>query len=41
MNLKNDVRELADMIYIHPALNEAILAAAVAVVKQVREARGE
>lgn len=25
MRLKNDVRELTDMVYIHPALNECIL----------------
>lgn len=36
MRLKNDVRELANMIYIHPALNECLLAAAVAAVKAVR-----
>jgi mycothione reductase len=29
MRLKNDVRELANMIFIHPALNECLLAAAV------------
>ncbi len=37
MNLKNDVRELADMIYIHPGLNECILAAAVKATRKVRE----
>ena len=36
MRLKNDVRELADMIYIHPALNECILAAAVKAVGEVK-----
>lgn len=36
MNLKNDVRALAEMIYIHPALNEALLAAAVQAVKNIR-----
>lgn len=36
MRLKNDVRELANMIYIHPALNECLLAAAVAAVAAVR-----
>lgn len=36
MRLKNDVRELANMIYIHPALNECLLAAAVAAVRAVR-----
>jgi len=36
MRLKNDVRELANMIYIHPALNECLLAAGVAAVKAVR-----
>lgn len=37
MNLKNDVRALAEMIYIHPALNEALLAAAVQAVKKIRQ----
>ncbi len=36
MRLDNDVRHLKDMIHIHPALPEALLAAAVAAVKQVR-----
>ncbi|MEO8613752.1 MAG: dihydrolipoyl dehydrogenase [Luteolibacter sp.] len=39
MRLKNDVRELAEMIYIHPALNECLLAAAVKAVSKAREAR--
>ncbi len=39
MRLKNDVRELTDMIYIHPALNECLLAAAVKAVGEVRKAR--
>ncbi len=38
MHLKNDVRELADMIYIHPGLNECILAAAVKAVAEVKKA---
>jgi len=37
MHLKNDVRELADMIYIHPGLNECILAAAVKAIGKVSE----
>jgi mycothione reductase len=37
MRLKNDVRELANMIYIHPALNECLLAAGVAAVQAVRD----
>ena len=37
MRLKNDVRELANMIYIHPALNEALLAAAVKAVSAVKK----
>jgi mycothione reductase len=36
IHLKNDVRELADMIYIHPGLNECILAASVAAVSKVK-----
>jgi len=39
MRLKNDVRELSNMIYIHPALNECLLAAAVAAVQAVRKHR--
>lgn len=36
MRLKNDVRELADLVYIHPALNELFLAAAVKAIGEVR-----
>ena len=36
MKLRNDVRELADTIYIHPALNECLLAAAVKAVSEVK-----
>lgn len=39
MRLKNDVRELAEMIYIHPALNECLLAAAVKAVSEVKRYR--
>lgn len=39
MRLKNDVRELANMIYIHPALNECLLAAAVKVVGKIEAGR--
>ena len=39
MRLKNDVRELAEMIYIHPALNECLLAAAVKATGAVKRAR--
>lgn len=41
MRLKNDVRELANMIYIHPGLNECILAAAVRAVSAVRKDQTE
>ncbi|MEO5712349.1 MAG: FAD-dependent oxidoreductase [Luteolibacter sp.] len=40
MRLKNDVRELAEMIHIHPALNECLLAAAVKAIGAVKDARG-
>jgi mycothione reductase len=40
MRLKNDVRELAETIYIHPALNECLLAAAVKAVGKVKSATG-
>ncbi|MEO7100087.1 MAG: FAD-dependent oxidoreductase, partial [Luteolibacter sp.] len=40
MRLKNDVRELADTIYIHPALNECLLAAAVKAIGKVDETHG-
>lgn len=39
MRLKNDVRELANLIYIHPALNECLLAAAVKAVGEVRKSQ--
>lgn len=39
MHLKNDVRELANMIYIHPALNECLLAAAVKAVTMISRKR--
>ncbi len=39
MKLKNDVRELAELIYIHPALNECLLAAAVKAVQKVKDYR--
>lgn len=39
MRLKNDVRELASMIYIHPALNECLLAAAVQALGKVKQYR--
>lgn len=39
MRLKNDVRELAEMIYVHPALNECLMAAAVRASSLVRKAR--
>lgn len=38
MHLDNDVRHLKDMIHIHPALPEALLAAGVEAVKMVRRA---
>ncbi len=38
MHLKNDVRELLEVIYIHPALNELFLPAAVEAVGKVRAA---
>ena len=41
MHLKNDVRELANMIHIHPALNECLLAAAVKSIAAVRKYRKE
>ncbi|MES2438631.1 MAG: FAD-dependent oxidoreductase [Verrucomicrobiota bacterium] len=41
MKLKNDVRELAETIYIHPALNECLLAAAVKAVGKVKERRAQ
>lgn len=40
MRLKNDVRELAETIHIHPALNECLLAAAVKAIGKVAVARG-
>lgn len=39
MHLKNDVRELLDLIYIHPALNELFLTAAVSAIAEVKKYR--
>lgn len=39
MKLKNDVRELADTIYVHPALNECLLAASVKAIQEVERYR--
>ncbi len=39
MHLKNDVRELLEMIYIHPALNELFMPAAVQAISMVRKAQ--
>jgi hypothetical protein len=39
MKLNNDVRELADTVFVHPALNECLLAAAVHVIREVEAAR--
>ena len=36
IHLKNDVRELLEMIYIHPALNELFMPAAVQAIAKVR-----
>ena len=40
MRLKNDVRELAEMIYIHPALNECLLDAAAQACSLITKAKG-
>lgn len=40
MKLKNDVRELAETIHVHPAINECLLAAAVKAVGEIRERAG-
>jgi dihydrolipoamide dehydrogenase len=37
MRLKNDVRELAETIHIHPALNECLLAAAVKAILKIKQ----
>lgn len=39
MHLKNDVRELLQLIYIHPALNELFLTAAVSAITAVKDYR--
>lgn len=39
MHVDNDIRHLKDMLYIHPALSEALLPAAVDAVKKVEEYR--
>lgn len=37
MHIDNDIRHLKDMLYIHPALSESLLAAAINVVKKIRD----
>ena len=37
MHIDNDVRHLKDMLYIHPALSESLLPAAIGVISAVRE----
>jgi len=37
MHLNNDIRHLKEMLYIHPALSESLLPAAVVAIKKVRE----
>ncbi len=37
MHLQNDIRNLKEMLYIHPALSEALLPAAVQAVKAIHE----
>ena len=37
MHLENDIRHLKEMLYIHPALNEALLPAAVEAVKEIEK----
>jgi dihydrolipoamide dehydrogenase len=37
MHINNDIRHLKEMLYIHPALSEALLPAAVAAVKEVEK----
>ncbi len=36
MHVKNDVREFLYLVYIHPALNELFLTAAVAAISKVK-----
>lgn len=37
MHIDNDIRHLKEMLYIHPALNEALLPASINVIKKIRE----
>ncbi|MEZ7958021.1 MAG: hypothetical protein QMC23_00475 [Rubritalea sp.] len=39
MHLKNDVRELLNLVYIHPALNELFLTAAVAAISKIKKSK--
>ncbi len=41
MHTKNDIRELKEMLYIHPALSEALLPASVGAVKEVENYRAK
>jgi len=37
IHINNDIRHLKEMLYIHPALNEALLPAAVATIKEIQK----
>ncbi|MGP2657944.1 dihydrolipoyl dehydrogenase family protein [Malaciobacter sp. WC5094] len=37
MHIQNDIRHLKDMLYIHPALSEALLPAAINTIKEINE----
>jgi mycothione reductase len=39
MHLKNDVRELLNLVYIHPALNELFLTAAVSAISKIKKSK--
>lgn len=39
MHIQNDIRHLKEMLYIHPALNEALLVASVQTIKKIEESK--
>lgn len=41
MHLENDIRHLKEMLYIHPALNEALLVASVQTIKKIEESKSK
>ena len=41
MHIENDIRHLKEMLYIHPALNEALLVASIQTIKKIQESKSK